>query len=58
MKLVLSKETLVELTADDMSAVVGGAGESNSCTIASCVTNDYGTGSTRVLTAYFAVDCN
>jgi hypothetical protein len=38
-KLSLSKETLVELTADDMASVVGGAEESNSCSIASCVTN-------------------
>jgi hypothetical protein len=39
MRLTLSKETLVELTADDMAAVVGGAEDSNSCSIASCVTN-------------------
>jgi hypothetical protein len=40
MKLALSLETLAELTADDMAAVVGGAEESNSCSIASCVTNN------------------
>jgi hypothetical protein len=53
MKLTLSKETLVELTADDMSAVVGGVADSGSCSIASCVTN--GTTSTRY-TAYFDVN--
>jgi hypothetical protein len=57
MKLRLSKETLVELTADDLSAVVGGAAESGSCTIASCVTNDYTSGTTRAVTALVAVDC-
>ena len=39
MKLTLSKETLVELTADDMAAVVGAGEDSNSCSIASCITN-------------------
>jgi hypothetical protein len=39
MKLVLTRETLVELTADDMSAVIGGAADSGSCSILSCVTN-------------------
>ncbi len=39
MRLTLAKETLAELTADQMSAVVGGDSESCSCTIASCVTN-------------------
>lgn len=31
-KLSLSKETLVELTGDEMNAVVGGAADSDSCT--------------------------
>ena len=39
MKLTLTKETLDELTADDMAAIVGG-GESDSCTLAACMAAD------------------
>lgn len=59
MKLSLSRETLAELTADEMSAVVGGADtDSCSCTILSCVTNDFGSQTTEAFRAFARVDCN